>query len=755
MGSMWQIVFNPIFGSYTLVFLCAAVLCAVMMISRPISDQLPQYGQRVLLTLRLLALLLLLFGMLRPALVHTVSQRLSAVVNILLDQTQSMTRNDEIGGKSRFTAAKESLEKALPQMQRMQRQAEMKAFAFDSTLTPLDLQEGLFTDLPDTPKGTETAIGFILDGIRERSAGKRVLATIMLTDGAQRARPSRDILPQDAAARLRDSGITLYTVPLGEGGLDSNIRDVAIESVHANDRVFVKNNLLVTGTLRISGFADQNIPVQLLFETENGKQEVVAQTAVLAREDGQEVKYTLSYAPQTVGLFKYTVRVPPQEREITDRNNEQSSFVQILEGGLHVLFIQGPQNFEQRPLRRSLNASPDINVQYLRVSKRGELAAALRETPTHFNVFILDSIDSNTFTKDELQTVVNQVKDGAGLIMLGGLDAFDAGGYDKTPIADVSPVELRQVMNMPPKTDKHLPETHPIPMRLTDQGKRHYVMQFDADPRINEQRWEQLPSLRGANRFDRVKPRDGLKPGAVLLAAGPNGQSLLVSRMFGAGRVLAFAGDTTWRWRLAGFVEEHQTFWRQVVLWLAKMEGGGDGTCWITVENNRLFPGDTANFQIFLRSESGEEVRDFSATATVLKSDKNEETVPLVLENGIPTGSFRSTDFSGDYLIQAEAMLEGETKHATARFLVQTRNLELDNPVAYPKLLADIATITGGRSIPPEQLGKLIEDLIQQSNELVEKRETKRTLYDSWVLLSAFILVLTAEWCLRKYWGLA
>jgi hypothetical protein len=79
----------------------------------------------------------------------------------------------------------------------------------------------------------------------------------------------------------------------------------------------------------------------------------------------------------------------------------------------------------------------------------------------------------------------------------------------------------------------------------------------------------------------------------------------------------------------------------------------------------------------------------------------------------------------------------------------------LDNPVPYPKLLADISAITGGESVPPEQLGKLIENLIKQSNELVEKRETKRTLFDNWYLLLAFILVLATEWFLRKYWGLA
>jgi len=403
---MFRIGFYPIFGSYTTVFICAVVLCAVLWMSRPRGEQLPLYGQRVLLLLRFLALLLLLFGMLRPTLVHTVSHRLSSVVNIVLDQTQSMTRNDEIGGKSRFTVAKESLQQASGQLRRLQRQAEVRAFAFDSALNPLDLQDGSFTDLPDNPRGQETALGFTLDSIRERSAGKRVLATIMLTDGAQRTRPARDMLPQDAAARLRDAGMPLYTIPLGQAGLDGNARDIGIENVHANDRVFVKNNLLVTGTMRVSGFADQVIPVQLLFETERGRQEVVANTTIQAREDGQYVAFQLSYAPQEVGLFKYTVRVPPQEREITDRNNEQSGFVQVLEGGLRVLFIQGQLNFEQGPLRQSLNASPDIQVNYLRVNRPGSLADVFRNDPVPYNVFFLGDIDSSKFTPDELRLLV-------------------------------------------------------------------------------------------------------------------------------------------------------------------------------------------------------------------------------------------------------------------------------------------------------------------------------------------------------------
>jgi uncharacterized membrane protein len=751
---MLQVAYNPIFGSYPLVIICAAGICAVMWWSRPKSDQLPHYGQRVLLTLRILALLLLLFAMLRPTLVYTESKQLSAVVNVLLDQTESMTQKDMIGGKSRFAAAKDALQNAAPQLRRLQRQADVRAFAFDTALNPLGLHEGTFTDLPNEPKGKETPLGFILDRIREDSAGKRVLAIIILTDGAQRTRPSRDVLPQDAAARLHGAGMPLYAIPLGQAGLDGNVRDISVESVQANDRVFVKNNMLITGTLRITGFNDQPIPVHLLFETADGKIEKVADTIVQAREDGQYVPFRLSHAPQTVGLFKYTVKVPPQEREVTHTNNEQSGFVQVLEGGLRVLYIQGQRNFEQGPLRQSINASPDINLQYVRVEKPGNLADAFRESPIPHNVYILDDIDSTKFTPQELRTLVTNVANGSGLIMLGGLNAFSGGSYYGTPIADVSPVVIPraepQASNAPARADIHWSATRPIPMLLTELGAQRYVMQFESDPQMNARRWAALPPLLGANRFDR------LKAGAEVLAVGPSREILLVAHRFYSGRVLAFAGDSTYRWRLAGKEEEHKMFWRQVVLWLAKMEDGGSGACWVAVENTRLFPGDTAKFQVFMRSEEGELIKDFTATARVLKADNNIETVALVPDDGTPTGSFRSTDFSGDYKIMVEATTPtGETKSAEARFLVQAKDMELDNPIAYPKLLEDISALTGGRHEQPEKLGALIEELIQQSNALVEKRETKRTLFDTWYLLLSFVLLLATEWGLRKYWGMA
>ena len=772
---MFRFSFYPLFGSYLFVFVVVAGLSLLFLTHRPHGERLPGWGRQILLLLRFLTLLLFLFALLRPTLVYTETRRLASTLHILLDQSESMSRPDEIGGNTRFSVAKEALLTSHPELKRLQQRAEVLVSAFDATLYPLQLQNGIVEGLLLDPRGKETAIGAALDAVRERSAGKRLLGVVLLTDGTQRTRPPRDIQPEAAAARYRDAQIPLYAVRFGQPSGVAEIQDIAVVDLQANDQVFVKNGLVVSGSVRISGYVDQPIPVQLLFEDAAGVMNQVAEITLQAKENGQLVPFRLTYAPQQVGYFKYTVRAEPQPKELTDTNNVESNFVRVVDGGLNVLFLKGNYRFEQRFLVGSLDASADINVDYLpiRVGKiavgggrssgtaQSRLDAATRDRaswvedyfmPGKYNVFILDDLDARIFKPEELQALADRVREGAGLIMFGGHHAFGAGGYADTPLAAVSPVELRSIdrqsLDGPIRQDIHWPgPIQMIPMRPD------YVLRLDPQPTKNQEIWRELPPLDGANRFG------NLKGGATVLAKGPQDQPLLVSQLFGLGRVLAFAGDSTYRWPLGGFIEEHKKFWRQVVLWLAKMEDIAEGDCWITVDNVRLFPGETAKFRVYMRGTEGEVIRGVQATASVIKPDSSVEEVPLVDEGGTPTGSFWSTTFPGDYTVkvdavQAPALPEGQVRQATARFMVVNRNLELDNPVAYPRLLDNLATMTGGKSIAPEQLPSLLAELAKKTDEFVERRETKQSLYDSWGLFVPLLVLMASEWFLRKRWGL-
>ena len=72
----------------------------------------------------------------------------------------------------------------------------------------------------------------------------------------------------------------------------------------------------------------------------------------------------MSYIPQSPGEKKVTLRVPPKEGELIRSNNEISTFITVLKGGLNVLYLQGPNfTWEYKFLIPRVAASPDIQVE--------------------------------------------------------------------------------------------------------------------------------------------------------------------------------------------------------------------------------------------------------------------------------------------------------------------------------------------------------------------------------------------------------
>lgn len=775
-----RLVFSPIWGSWILVLLVVFVLGAVVILIPPVNERLGPRGKKVIFTLRLLCVLILGTLMLRPTIVYTEVKKLPASLYLLLDSSQSMSVRDEVGGKSRFELAKKTLQDSEKTLQDLQKRFDIHPFFFDEMLYPLEMSRGV-ASFPEKPEGKETAIGFALEEIYQRAAGKRILATVLFSDGTQRSKATRDLPPRDAVLRFRDANIPLYTVPLGKPGVSENL-DVAVRDLIAAEQIFVKNELIVSGQIRINGYTNQQIPVRMLFETSPGQMEEVASRTITATEEGQLVNYRFQYIPQSTGLKKITVEIPLQPREIVNTNNEMSSFIRVLEGGLNVLYLEGSTRSEQVFLKRSIDSSADIQLRYERFPQqqliarshslqggaisardmllrwRNERDSLVKDyfSPNRFTVYMIGDLDCEAFKSEELEALSELVKNGAGLIMLGGYHSFGAGGYAQSPLTDVLPITMqaadRQILGADPDPALHWD----IPMRMlpSDLGKNHFILRLAETPAANMKMWESLPELKGANRRMRTKQA------AVVLANGPEGplhQPLLIQGLYGAGRVLAFAGDTTWKWCMYEHEREHKRFWRQVILWLAKMDESLQGDCWIELDKTRFSAGDIVKFRVRLRNEKGEEVLSPKVDARVRFPDGREESLLMVDENGVATGSVRNAKDPGDYVIRATAgtgAASMELKESSARFIVFDQNLELDNPVADPTLLGSLATITGGTTIPPESFAKLLEDITEKAELLTEKRETKLSLYDSWPMLILLCAVLCIEWFLRKKWGM-
>ena len=103
----------------------------------------------------------------------------------------------------------------------------------------------------------------------------------------------------------------------------------------------------------------------------------------------------------------------------------------------------------------------------------------------------------------------------------------------------------------------------------------------------------------------------------------------------------------------------------------------------------------------------------------------------------------------GEYQYRAEVSLGGQPiGEDEGRFLVEEYSLEFERIELNEPLLREIARASGGRYFPLAEAGELPEELPLLSREVSGRREVE--LWNHPLVLAALIVLLAAEWTLRK-----
>ncbi len=154
--------------------------------------------------------------------------------------------------------------------------------------------------------------------------------------------------------------------------------------------------------------------------------------------------------------------------------------------------------------------------------------------------------------------------------MLGGLESFAEGKYDKTPVGDLLPVYL----------DRPTPAV----------GNAKYGLVLTREGwlqpwvRLRKTEDEEQKRLDGMPPFLVLNQARGIKPGAMILSevrdqAGRTAPAL-VSQPFGKGRVAALLIGDLWRWglhRADPAESDQERAWRQTIRWLVADVPAGRG----------------------------------------------------------------------------------------------------------------------------------------------------------------------------------
>jgi hypothetical protein len=750
--------FDPV-GSWAVVGLVAAVLAAVLFAVPPDRSRVSRGRLVTLVLLRLAAFLALVACMLRPTFVAEAKARQRGTVLVLADASESMTVADGPNGRTRWQEMTAALDSARDAARDLTRSGafDLSVWRFDREARPVPPA----ADDPfplgawqDGPAADETAIGAAIDDCLRATAGQTLAGVVVLSDGAQHAYAPRDLPPQTAARQLTEAGTPLWSITFGQQRGAGQGRDAAVVNLAAAEKVYVKNALEVAGRVRLEGLAGAAV-VRLLAENDGGRMEEVARTTVRATTPGGEEPVRLAWTPTSVGERKIALVVEPQEGEVIVANNELSTFVEVVDGGLRVLYLEGALRVEQRFLRRVLASSPDMQVdfQWIDSSRRDRWPEDLGRTlAADYDVFLIGDLDSAALRAEDLRAILGKVNAGAGIGLLGGFHAFEAGGWASSALGPLVPFEAdrlaRQPFDGPVREGLHLPG----PLRMVPDKRfgNVSILRLGASEQDTRAAWEALPPLAGASRIGR------LTPAAKSLAGTADGQPLLVAREYGEGRVLAFAADSTWRWVMQGAGEQHRRFWRQLVLWLAKQDDAEQDALWVRLAQRRISPGTPLEFDAGLTKPDGSAVADVSMDGTLVAPGGQRRPIRIARQAGGFSGVIADCAEPGDWTLIVKAAKPGDPtpRERAARFTVFRQDLELANPRSNPLLMRQLAEVTTGGVRLPEELPAIFAELAARPPAFETREQWSYSPWDKWPMLLLLAGCMSAEWFLRKRWGL-
>src|SRR5919106_1115520 len=704
-----------------------------------------------LIALRVALLTIMVVLLLRPVVVVSSVIPRSSYVAMVVDDSVSMKLQDVPGGATRLDTVKQALLNTGPDsfLNQLEKKFKTNLYGFSGGLARLKDGNDLYGE------GRTSDLAGALDETIKRSSGMPLSAVVIATDGASN-------VPRDLAAVLRElraRDIAVFTVGVGN---TARPMDAELTRVNMPRRVLVGSRLNIETIVGLSGYSATKV---LLSVREDGRA-VKTEEVNLRGNDTQAVNIEIT--PTTPGIHRYTVEVTPLDGELTVENNKQDSLVEVIEGPLRILHVEGEPRWELGKIRESIqpNEKNVVVVSLQRtgenkfyrqgIGNQGELATGFPKTEEElfsYHGLIIGSVEAGFFTADELRAIeAFFARRGGGLVAVGGRLAFDGGKYKGTTLDDLLPVSLTG--GPVDDANSFAPVYRPV---LTGAGQAHPITRLNEDRGANQKAWNELPQISVSQVLSNVKPG-----ASVLLEArrvegsGPQVAPLLIQQRYGRGQTLALTASDTWRWRMKMDSKNnaHETFWRQMLRYLVS---GTPQQVEIGTEKEVYAQDDMVNIVADIRDKRFNPVGDANATARVTKPSGAVIDVPLKFTTLNSVNTYAG-ELKADELGQHRIELIGHSGtlrqlSARSNMLVSDLNREYYGAAQNSDLLQRIATETGGKYYTAAQAQSLLDDLIYRQTPYSE-RVTK----DLWDMPVNFMLILgllSAEWFLRKREGLA
>jgi uncharacterized membrane protein len=651
--------------------------------------------------------------------------------------------------------------------------------------------------------GRATAIGSALRTLVERYRNRPLAGILLLTDGN-----ATDIHGSPDLTGLPP----VYPVVLGR---PDTIKDVAVQQVSATQTAFEDAPVSIQADVSAAGYSGENIVGQVLDQSGKLVAEQVLRSR--KDNEHLAFRFQLRPEKPGVSFYRFRAGIrnelpntaettvnaaPPVTSEATLANNSHVLAIDRGRGPYRILYVSGRPNWEFKFLNRAVQEDKQIDmVALIRVAKREpkfnfmgrigessnplfrgfanqegveqydqpvlvrlntrdqvELRAGFPRTPEdlyQYSAVVIDDLESEFFTPDQAALLQRFVSErGGGLLMLGGMECFQQGNYQKTPIGDLLPVYLDKVeqTNAPAG----------LRLNLTREGWLQAWARLRDNEPAEKARISTMAPFQVLNRVRDVKP--GASIVATVTDEGGKAWPAIVVQRFGRGRTGAVTLGDVWHWGLHD-EEAHKDMdkqWRQMMRWLVTdVPNRVD----LAVEPKADDPNGAVELQVRVRDPKFQPLDNASVTLEIqpvmtegaagpTTNTLRLQAEPALNEPGVYTLAYVPRYTGGYHASVVATNAEGaEVGRAEGGWSTDLAAEEFKSLTPNVGLLETIAKQTGGQILSAGDLDAFAKKLPNKKAPVMEAWT-----FPLWHTPAMFAFALAcflSEWGLRRWKGLA
>lgn len=723
--------------------------------------------------LRLMLFLLLIAALNQPVIHLQQNREQPSVLAVMIDDSQSMQVADQpVAGveQPRLDAVKYLLtDPSSALLASLGRDHELRLYHFGSQALPLALQQTVSADQNQTGRragdwseiknltaqSTRTQITASIKTVLQDLQGQSLAGVVLLSDGRQIPAAAR----HDDAGNRNDWQTKIFAVPVGS---TQTPRNIEVGSINLQESAFKGDVVNLRVHVRASGFpAGQLLPLRLVDEQTDAPLTGADGQSVqqmFAAGDGQWQEVELPFRADRAGVLNLAVQAQAQPGEIDTEDNARSARIDVLEGQINVLAVDGYPRWDFRYLRTQMMREPTVNISALLLSAD---PAALQESDRPINRFpetiqemleydvvLIGDVDPRYFSDQQLELMRDFVANrGGGLAMVAG-PYYAPGQYRDTAVAAILPVRIDQV-----STDNGQPITSGFRPIVTALGQQSSIFRFFTDRQRNQQFLDQQwPPIFWYQKGISVKPGAGEVYAQHPSEIGPDGHPapLLVLGRYGAGRTLFSAIDDSWRWRFYTGESIFNTYWIQQFRYLARGRKLGQRKLVFSASQPMYELGQ--QIQLTLRVLDPVMSQQLPQQLPVeIVDDQGQVVRREMLQRQQNQDEYRAAwiaDGNGRFRAHLNQVLP-QTTAMNLPIQVLTPRLELQQSQVDRSFLNELARRSGGAVVEFNDAARSLPQLIH-SAALNISLESEQPIGSAPLVMILFAVLITAEWVIRK-----